>query len=507
MVVALCAVFLFAGLIGHDPWKTEDAVGLAVAHGFFSGEGWLVPTLAGEPWAEDEPLFHWLAAILAWLTQTFLPFHDGARLAAGIFGALALLFLARAGRRLYGNEAAWGTPLLAIGTLGLLVPIHEAQPSSAVLASLAAIYWGVAMQAERPLAGALVMGTGFGAAFLAGGLGGVLPALTLLAAPLMRKHWIAFVLTLCTGIIVGGLWPSLLSSRNPAFLTTWWNAEILSIAPRGWPGLDHLKLLGWFAWPVLVIAPWAFWRNRRPLSHPSLLPPLLGLTGALLWFLTHDSKDAALALLPPLILLATGGIERLRRGAANAWDWFGMVTFSIVAFLVWLAASAMFLGWPPKIAANITRLEPGFVAQFTLPAMLTAATASAAWGAALLRLPRSPWRVATRWAAGVTVMWVLVVALVMQWIDYGKTYRPVVTALAKALPPDPGCIGRRHLGATQRAALDYFVGIRTRYGLKGCQWLVVQGGRNEVAPEGWTKTWEGHRPGDRSEWLRLYKRD
>lgn len=507
VVVLLCSVFLFAGLVGHDPWKSEDAVGLAVAHGFFSGESWLVPTLAGEPWTEDEPLFHWVAALVGWLTQALLPFHDGARLAAGLFGALTLAFLAGTSRRLHGGDAAWGAPLLAIGTLGLLVPVHEAQPASAVLAGITAIYWGTAMQAERQLAGALLMGAGLGATFLAGGLGGVLPALTLLAAPLMRKRWAAFAIALCTGILVGAFWPSLLFSRNPAFLAAWWNAEIPSIASRGWPGLDHLKLLGWFAWPVLVIAPWAFWRNRRPWSDPPLLLPLLGLAGALPWFLTHDSKDAALPLLPPLILLATGGIERLRRGAANAWDWFGMITFTIVAFLVWLAASAMFLGWPPKIAANITKLEPGFVARFSWPAMAAAVAATLAWAAVLFLMPRSPWRVVTRWAAGVTVMWVLVVALVMQWIDYGKTYRPVVVELAKVLPSDSGCIGRRHLGATQRAALDYFVGIRTRYGLTGCRWLIVQGGKEEVAPAGWSKTWEGHRPGDRSEWLRLYKRD
>lgn len=506
LVVLLSAIYLIAGLTGHDPWKTEDAVGIAVAHGFYGGEGWLVPTLAGEPWVEDEPLFHWLAAALGWLSQKFLPFHDGARLAAGIFGALALLFLARAARALYGENAGWGAPLLAIGTLGLLVPSHEAQPAVAVLAGTCAVYWGIALLAERQLAGALVAGGGLGASFLAGGAGGVLPLLSLLLVPLVRRYWAALAVILGTAVLVAGPWLSLLSSRDPAYLAGWWNAEVQSLALRP-PSLDHLKFFGWFAWPVFVIAPWAFWRNRLPIHETPLLLPLLGFAAALSWFLSHDPKETALALVPPLVLLATRGVERLRRGAGNAWDWFAMITFTFVVLLLWLAASAMFLGWPPKIAANITKLEPGFVARFSWPAMIAAGTATLAWLTVLFALPRSPWRVATRWAAGVTVMWVLVVALVMQWIDYGKTYRPVVVELAKVLPENPGCIGRRHLGPTQRAALDYFVGIRTRYGLKGCQWLIVQGGRNEVAPEGWSKVWEGHRPGDRSEWLRLYRRD
>ncbi len=506
LAVLLCAAYLLAGLTGHDPWKTEDAVGIAVAHGFFSSEGWLVPTLAGEPWVEDEPLFHWLAAALGWLTHGFLPFHDGARLTAGIFGALALLFLGRAAGVLYGENAAWGAPLLAIGTLGLLVPAHEAQPAIAGLAALAGVYWGIALVPERQLAGAAIAGASLGAAFLAGGLAGVLPALSLLIVPLVRRHWAAFAIVVGIAILVAGFWPSLLSARDPGFLSAWWNAELQSLTPKP-PGPDHLKFFGWFAWPVFVIAPWAFWRNRLPVHETPLLLPILGLAGALPWFLSHDPKEGALALVPPLVLLAARGVERLRRGAGNAWDWFGMITFTFVVFLLWLAASAMFLGWPPKIAANITKLEPGFVARFSWPAMIAAGAATLAWLAVLFALPRSPWRVATRWAAGVTVMWVLVVALVMQWIDYGKTYRPVVVELAKALPENPGCIGRRNLGATQRAALDYFVGIRTQYGLKGCRWLIVQGGRNEVAPEGWSKVWEGHRPGDRSEWLRLYRRD
>ncbi len=40
-----------------------------------------------------------------------------------------------------------------------------------------------------------------------------------------------------------------------------------------------------------------------------------------------------------------------------------------------------------------------------------------------------------------------------------------------------------------------------------CRWLLVQGTRKETAPEGWHKVWEGHRPGDKTERLWLYRRD
>jgi 4-amino-4-deoxy-L-arabinose transferase-like glycosyltransferase len=503
LVIALSMVYLFAGLFGHDPWKSEDAINLAIAHDFSTGGAWLTPTLAGEPWPEAEPLYHWLAAASG---SAVSPFHEGARLASALFGSLFLAFLSATARRLYGVAAGWGAPLLAIGTLGLLVPMHEAQPVAAVLATAACVYWGAALLADRPLAGALLMGGGLGSGFLAGGLNEILPLLALLAFPLLHRQWMALGVTLAIALIIGGAWPALLAWQDPAFLSAWWSAELATLAPRGGLTIDHLQWLGWFAWPVLFIAPWALWRGRHKITAAPLGLPLLGAASGLVWFLIHEPKiPATLPLLPPLMLLAATGTERLRRGAANAWDWFGMMTFTIVAGLIWLGASAMLAGWPPKIAHNFAKLAPGFVARFSWPALLVALVATVVWLLVVWRLPRSPWRVASRWAVGVTVIWVLAVALLMPWIDYGKTYRPVVAELRRALPADVGCLGRRGLGAPQRAALDYFAGIRTRAGSKNCDWLIVQSSQQEVVPAGWHKVWEGHRPGDRNEWLRLYR--
>ena len=507
LVAVLCVVYLLAGVIGHDPWKTEDAVGLAIAQGFHNGGDWLVPAIAGEPWPEAEPLYYWVADLSAGLTKWLLPFHDGARLASALFGALFLAMLGAAARRLYGSDAGWGASLLAVGTLGLLVPMHEAEPAAAVLAASACVYWGVSLQRLKPLQGALLMGIGLGAGFLAGGLVGALPTLTLLAMPLFERRWAVFAIAASLGAVIGGAWPLLLAQHHHAYLEAWWAAESSALTPNEGFSIAHAKLLGWFAWPVLFVAPWAFWRSRKPLASPELGLPLIGVIAGAAWFLTHEARPAAaLPLVPPLILLAATGSARLRRGASNAWDWFGMMTLTITMGLVWLGGVAVLTGWPAKIADNAVRLEPGFVAHLSVPALLIALAASAAWLVALLRLPRSPWRVVTRWAAGVAIVWVLLSELWMPWIDYGKTYRPVVAGLRQALPADPGCVSRLNLGAPQRAALDYFAGIRTRWGAKGCNWLVVQGGPQPSAPDGWALAWEGHRPGDANEWLRLYRR-
>ncbi|MDR2001237.1 MAG: hypothetical protein LBP94_06885 [Zoogloeaceae bacterium] len=508
LVLVICLAYLLAGSIGHDPWKSEDTIGIAVAHDFYTGSDWLKPTLAGEAWTETAPLWHWTAAATATLTGAFLPFHDGARLASALFGGLFLLLLALTARRLYDKDAGWGAPLLAVGTLGLLMPLHEAQPASAILATMAGVYWGATLLAERPWRGALVMGVSLAASFLAGGLSGTLPLLILLLVPLLQKRYSAALIAACTGVALAAIWLLLIAQYEPAWGAAWWPHQFSAIEPRLGLTAEHAKFLGWFAWPVLYVAPWAIWRNRQRLTSPDIGIPLLGALSGLVWFLTHETNVSnALPIIPPLILLAATGSARLRRGAANAWDWFGMTTFTITAALVWLGYSALQLGWPPKLAASALRLEPGFVAQFSFLALLVALTATLGWIFILTRLPRSPWRVVSRWAAGLTVFWILLIALWVPWIDYGKTYRPVVASLQQTLPAGAGCIGRLSLGVPQRAVLAYHGGIRTRVDGKDCDWLIIQSGPKEAAPDGWTRVWEGHRPGDRNERLRLYKRN
>jgi 4-amino-4-deoxy-L-arabinose transferase-like glycosyltransferase len=504
-LAALCLLYLLVGGVGHDPWKADDATHLGVAWGFFNGGNWLVPRIGGEAWTGTVPGYHWVAAATAWFTQWALPFHDGARLATALFGAGFLYFIWRAAARLHGREAGFAAPALAIGTLGLLVPIHDAQPAIAVLAAASIAWYGLACLPS--LSGAFWLGLGCGLAFLFGGLTGAAPVLPLLFVPLLRRRWIAFGIALYVAISVASLWPTLLALRDPQFLLAWWRNELAALAKLRGARVEHLQLLSWFAWPILPLGAWAAWIGRRQWRAPELALPFAGTLIALAWFALREARPLnALPLLPPLVLLATAGADKLRRGAANAFDWFGMMTFTLTVGLIWLGGIAMLSGWPAQIARNFAKLEPGFVARFSFVALAFALLCTAAWAAALARLPRSPWRAALRWSAGVVAMWGVLVALWFPWIDYGKTYRGVAQSLRRALPADAGCVEGRGLGLAQRAVLDYWAGIRTTRGAgNACRWLLVQG--RGAAPAGWEKTWEGHRPGDKTERFRLFHRE
>lgn len=500
-----CALFLFAGAFGHDPWKTDDAVHLGVAWGFLRDGFGLVPRLAGEAWAGSAPLFHWLAAATGWLLQWLLPFHDGARLASALLGALTLVFVGGAARRWLGREAGLAAPLLLLGCLGWLVPLHEAQPANVVVAAHAAAYWSVALRGGAGAGAAL--GGALAASFLAGGADGPMPIAWLVLVPLVRRQWMMAGTAVLVAAAAGAAWPLLLAGHSPDYLRAWWQAELAALFADGGPSRGHAQLLAWFTWPLLPLAAWTLWLQRRQWTGAETLLPLAGTALCLALFLAGDDRPLlAMPLLVPLTLLAAAGAGRLRRGAANAFDWFGSMTFTLVAALVWLGGVAMLTGWPGQIARNFAKLEPGFEARLSVPALVIAAAATVAW-LSVLRLPRSPWRATTHWGLGLTTMWLLVNALWLPWIDYGKTYRPVAEALRRALPKDPGCIARRELGTAQRASLDYFAGIRTvADGERRCRWLLVQGGARARTPEGWAQVWEGSRPSDKSERWRLYAR-
>ena len=102
-LLILVAIWLLPGLIGHDPWKTDDAIGIGIAHQFASHGDWLLPRLAGEHYAGDGPLFYWIAAAFTKLLGGLLAQHDAARLAGGACIALTLVFLRLAGRSFHDD--------------------------------------------------------------------------------------------------------------------------------------------------------------------------------------------------------------------------------------------------------------------------------------------------------------------------------------------------------------------------------------------------------------------
>jgi len=525
-ILALVALaFLLPGLTGHEPWKTYDAVAIEIISQMQRTGDWLVPRIAGEPWIEDPPLYHWVGLLFASLLGWALPLHGAVRLASAMFVLVALWLIHHAAGRAAasGQEQSAGATaaMVLLGSSGLFVHAHEAVPDLATLAAMcAALAFATHFANRAPVAG-FGIGMSLGAGFLA--TGPVAPAamgLAILAGALVCGEWrnrrVVVSLGVATAVatLVAATWTLALAWRAPAQSAEWWSVALQS---RG-ELVENLRYYAvtasWFTWPAWPLAAWALWAARRQITSPAVFVPLAALVLSFAGIsIAGPAQDInTIALLPPLAMLAAQGMPHLRRGAESALDWFGVMTFTLFAGLVWLGYVAMTWGLPPRIARNFAKSAPGFEGQFEWWPFAIALGLTLAWAYVALFTPPSPTRGVMRWAAGVALLWGTLAMLWFPWADYQKSYAGVARQIQSRIPAGTRCVARIGVGSAQRAALSYHAGIRTqpfdRAKPSSCPLLLVQGSaRHERDAPGaaWVKLADVGRPGDKAERLRLYR--
>jgi 4-amino-4-deoxy-L-arabinose transferase-like glycosyltransferase len=524
-LAAIALAFVVPGLAGHDPWKTQDAIGIAISHGMLTSGDAVVPRVAGMPWLYDPPLYHWLAVVFGWPLQFVLEFHAAARIASGTLVLAAFCLIYRAARDWQPDaqkrEAASAAFLLLLGSLGLIVHAHEALPELAALAALCGALAALPHAARRPLGAGAAFGGALGLAFLsASWIAPLALGLTVAAAHLVCEEWrnrsgllfsVSFFLV---AALIACSWPLALYLRSPELFTYWW---LLASLPQGGFGSNlryFLVTASWFTWPAWPIAAWALWSLRRRLAEPRLFVPFAASAAMLaaIGFWGPQQDVNLIMLLPPLALLAAQGALVLRRGAAGALDWFGVLAFGFFTFLVWLGYFSMLTGLPPRVANNFFKSAPGFVLELKAWPLLVAGALFLGWLYVMFFSTRSPVRSVARWAAGIVLLWGSFATLWMPWADYMKSYRSVALQLRSKIPVDAGCIAQRSLGISQAAALDYHAGIRPQpfdtLKPEACPLLLVQGSPKsefDGPGPGWAKLADVGRPGDKSERYRLYQ--
>ncbi|MDD2721258.1 MAG: glycosyltransferase family 39 protein [Gallionella sp.] len=526
MLALLCLIWLGTGLVGHDPWKPDEAYSFGVIYSMLQSGDWLVPTLAGEPYMANPPLFYWTAAGMASLFSPLLSLHDGARLASGLYSALTLLFLGLTSRKLYGENRGWAAAVILIGCLGLLVRAHQLITDLALLTSCAMMLYGFTYSQERPLRAAFWLGTGTGIGFMAKGfiaplwlllIGLLLPAL--FASWRRRAHAYSLLLALLVALPWLTIWPLLLYQRSPELFASWaWSHNIgnwLAYIRKG-PQDDllyYLKNLTWLAWPALPLATWAVWRERRRITQRDdlQLPLLTFVVMFVTLSLTPNIREVfALPMLLPLALLAAASLSMLKRGAANALDWFGLMTFALLAILMWWGWAGLLLDNHAKITIWLKEMQPGFEPELQRFRFGVALAATVLWLLLVWRVGRSMRRAVVNWAAGTTLIWILAMTLWLPWLDSGKSYRSMALSLKTAMPAEYNCVARNiGLGDAQRAMLHYFANVITKRDPdRVCTLRLIQGdklSRPLMDPLRYELIWEGSRKGDMNEHYRLYR--
>ncbi len=524
----LAAAWILPGLVGHDPWKPDEAYTFGLVYSMLQNGDWVVPMLAHEPFVEKPPLFYLSAAAIASILSPPFALHDAARLTTGLYMALTFAFIAGAARELYGANRDWLAMLMLMGCLGILIRSHQLITDISLLTGFAAGFYGLAAALKRPALGGFWLGTGVGIGFLSKGLlaPGVL-GITAALLPLYpawrnRRHMLCLAVAAlaCAPWLL--IWPFALYNKAPALFTEWlWVnnfGRFLGLSEIGPPAdtAHYLRILPWYALPALPLAGWTLWRARlKNILEPPLALPLTGFV--VTFIILSASADArelyALPLVLPLALLATPATDTLRRGVANLIYWFSVMGGGVFVIAAWFYWTALELAIPPKLHAHLHTLQPGYGPGFKWLPFTLAALYTAGWIALLLRLKKSRERPVIAWAATMTMIWGLLAILFVGWVDVGKSYRSMIADLQKSLPPQYQCIASQNLGEPQRAMLHYFANIIT-YRLddprrqRDCDLTLVQGvASEEHVPLGaWQKIWEGTRPGDRLERYRLYRR-
>ena len=527
LFVILCAAWILPGLIGHDPWKTE-ATTFGIIYSMLQDGNWLMPTVAGVPHNDYPPLFYWAAALSAKIFSSVLPLHDGARLASGLFMAIALIYTHKTANRLFDERAGRISVVLLIGSLGIFVRGHELNPELGGLAGMAIALYGMTRIRSETAKGGITTGVGTGIVAMSVGIFPAL-AIPLIAVVLVALlgEWKNRLFQRGVGVAILVALPFMLLFPVMLLLTGTIAPLLWTDAILGAPFLDAstrasidptylVRTMPWYGLPAFPFALLLWWKDRKILRERfELALPMASFFALLFWFSFFREANDAIGpvLLLPLVLAAACVLDRLPRSLASFMDWFSLLFFGLLATTIWLYWAAAVTGVPQAAAGATSRQFPGFEFSFDGVAFCFALLLTLVWIFALIRAHRNNRRAFVNWAAGITLIWMLANMLYLPAVNHLQSYRTTAAALAAQLPHSRTCIASHNLGDPQRAMLDYFAHLRfvpvEPEGASRCEWLLTQGGSEKTskAQANWQLVWQGARPRDEAEQLlRLYRR-
>ena len=552
-LLLLCAAYLMPGLLGRGPWKSADIAAFGFMAELAKGGGglarWFDPMLLGLRPETPALLPYWIGAWAikiapAWIHPDLAVRIAFALLLWGTFSATwyAAYYLARTPRAqpvafAFGGEArptdyaraiADGAVLALIASLGLAQLGHETTPALAQLFFAAHLFYGVAALPYHRIGAFIALLIGSVGLTLSGGptvgLALGLGCVGVLAAERRRSNvdeTSDSEPTYSLGAIAAVLGATLLAAALGAGLGLFqWKIDLPGSDPhvRLIADLrDQAKLLLWFTWPTWPLAVWTLWRWRRQLLARHVALPLWFALIPLFATWTTDFSDRSLLLgLPAFATLAAFALPTLRRSVAALIDWFTLLFFTGSAIIIWVMWVAMQTGVPAKPAANVAKLAPGFVPQFSAVAFVFALVATLAWAWLVRwrtgRHRAALWKTLVLPAGGAALCWMLLMTLWLPLLDYARSYIPQVSAITEKVGQTE-CISELALSRPHVAALRYHGNfeLRSLATEAPCPWLLVSPEaiarlHDIVNLDGWRLIGTLRRPTSPSDDLLLYQR-
>lgn len=560
-LILLCAAYLMPGLLGRGPWKSEDIASfgymMELAHTHEGIARWFDPLLLGlrpetlalipywvgawaiqiaPPWINPDLAVRVVFALFLWgaFTATWYAVYYFARTPQA--QPVAFAFGGEARPKDYARAIADGGLMALVACLGLAQLGHETTPALTQLFFVASMFYAMAALPYRLGAGSIAMVLGVVGMAMSGGptVAMILGAgSALYAAYEWRRKAGSDADSYAvddeldersySGLSVAVIAGATLLAAVLAFSLNLvqWRIELPGARLGETVAGDLrslLRLLIWFTWPTWLLVLWALWRWRRQLMARHVAVPLgFVLVPLVATCVTDFAQRSLLLALPPLAALSAFALPTFRRSAAALIDWFTLLFFSSSATFIWLYYISMQTGFPAKPMANVTRLAPGFVPQYSTVALLFAIAATVAWAWLVRwrtgRHRAALWKTLVLPAGGAALCWTLVMTLWLPPLDYARSYIPQVDAVKHLVGEQPECMAELQLERAHIAALRYHgqFNLQPLSRESKCRWLVVNpeaiGGLHDIIDlQQWRLIRTLRRPTAKNDDLLLYQR-
>lgn len=370
-VLLLGALLFLPGLGAHDLWNPDEPRYAEVAREMVDSgtlQGWLVPHLNGELYAQKPPLLFWSIALVATLLGGYTEF--AVRLPVALAGVACLLAIFDMGRRLFDRRAAW----IAVAVFGTCINLMlQARTAQIDMLLVALVAWAMRSWLhgyldDQPRRSWSFFGWA-GLATLAKGPVGLLPPLFSILAFLgltrqfrrmrdlrLPSGFAIYILVVLAWLVPAALaggeeyWkPILLKQNVERFANPWHHLR---------PWYYYLQILptNFFPWSFLL--PGALligWRGADDQSRRGVQFALCWIAVTLLFFSLSPGKRTVyiLTMYPALALLigATGSRLAAEAGRRSR-QWLLWPLGLLLGLAATLATMAVAVGLDPSLAGD-----------------------------------------------------------------------------------------------------------------------------------------------------------
>ena len=351
----LSLIFLLTGLVGHEPWRPLESTSISIILDIIQNNQVIMPMAASDSLITHPPLYSYVGAAFGKLFSPILSLHDAARLANIFWMSLTLVSLGLMTRELWGEGFGRQASLIFIGSVGLILNIHSLIPELATLLGYTMSLYAFSLYFRRPFRASMLLGFGSGIAFLSGAF---TPLVVIYLSSIFllifnnwrnKRYFIFIAISSIITIFVISPWLYSFHYLEPELFLSW--IKTIKLQPESLFKY-HLEGILWFTWPALPLAIWLVIKDfKLILSHKKLQIPIIFFL-VLIITISITGQPNQTNLIPftiPLSIIAVGAIDKLNRGSASALNWFGILIFGLIGFLIWLGWFAMLTEIPGKI--------------------------------------------------------------------------------------------------------------------------------------------------------------